>query len=67
MLRMVLRAMLGLLPMQANRAVAVEAAKVLRSRLKDFRHRHVFPTLFVLPVGLVEFPLLAADHEVTRH
>jgi hypothetical protein len=63
----VLWAVRCLLSMKANSAVAVDAPDVLRSRLKDLRHRHVLPTLFVQSVGLVKFALLATDHEVTRH
>jgi hypothetical protein len=64
---MVLRALSRLLSMKANRAVAVDAPNVLRSRLKDVRHCDILPTLFVQSVGLVKFALFATDHEVTRH
>lgn len=64
---MVLWALGRLLPMEANGAVAVDAPNVLRSRLKDVRHRHILPSLFVQSVGLVKFALFATDHEITRH
>jgi hypothetical protein len=67
MLHVISRTMVDLLPMDANRAVAMHASEAIRRRIAQLCHRDLDPADLNLTIDQELLSLVAALHEIAGH